>query len=63
MMGGLQNSDSNVGVYATTPDDYDTFAFYLEPLIRDYHGIQGEVKQEHDWNIPVGEYLLTKIHP
>jgi hypothetical protein len=39
MMGGLENDDSGVGAYATKPEDYDSFAFYLEPLIRAYHGI------------------------
>lgn len=39
------------------------FSFYLEPLIREYHKIEGETKQVHDWNIPVGEYVLTKIDP
>lgn len=39
MMGGLCNGDSSVGVYATRPEDYDAFSFYLEPLIREYHGI------------------------
>jgi arginine kinase len=34
MMGGLSNPDSSVGAYATRPEDYDTFSFYLEPLIR-----------------------------
>lgn len=63
MMGGLSNDDSSVGVYATSPEDYDTFAFFLEPLIRAYHGIEGDTKQVHDWSIPVGEYLLTKIDP
>ncbi len=63
MMGGLCNNDSSVGVYATRPEDYDNFAFYLEPLIREYHGIQGDTKQKHDWNIPVGKYLLTSIDP
>ena len=29
MMGGLCNDDSSVGVYATRPDDYDLFSFYL----------------------------------
>ena len=29
MMGGLCNSDSSVGVYATRPEDYDVFNFYL----------------------------------
>ena len=35
----------------------------METLIRDYHKIEGATKQEHDWNIPVGEYVLTKISP
>ena len=62
-MGGLANDDSSVGAYATRPEDYDNFSFYLEPLIRTYHKIEGDTKQEHDWNIPVGEYLLQKINP
>ena len=32
-------------------------------MIREYHGIEGNTKQEHDWKIPVGEYVLTKIDP
>lgn len=63
MMGGLCNDDSSVGAYATRPEDYDVFSFYLEPLIREYHKIEGQTKQSHDWNIPVGEYVLTKIDP
>ena len=39
MMGGLCNTDSSVGAYATSPDDYDKFSFFLEPLIREYHKI------------------------
>jgi arginine kinase len=39
MMGGLCNDDSSVGAYATSPEDYDKFSFYLEPLIREYHKI------------------------
>ena len=58
MMGGLCNEDSGVGVYATRPEDYDNFSFYLEPLIRAYHKIEGDTKQEHDWDIPVGKYML-----
>lgn len=61
IMGGLENEDSGVGCYATRPEDYDVFAFYLEPLIRSYHAIEGNTKQEHDWNIPTGKYLLTLI--
>ena len=63
MMGGLANDDSGVGAYATSPEDYDRFSFFLEPLIREYHGIEGDTKQRHDWNIPVGKYLLTSINP
>lgn len=63
MIGGLCNDDSSVGAYATRPEDYDAFSFYLEPLIREYHKIEGETKQAHDWTIPVGEYVLTKIDP
>ena len=63
MMGGLCNDDSSVGVYATNPGDYDSFSFYLEPLIRTYHGIEGDTKQVHDWDIPTGKYLLTNIDP
>jgi len=57
MMGGLENDDSSVGAYATRPEDYDAYGFYLQPLI------EGNTKQEHDWNIPVGKYLLTNINP
>jgi len=61
--GALFNEDTSIGIYATRPDDYDFFGFYLEPLIREYHKIEGATKQTHDWNIPVGEYVLTKIDP
>ena len=37
MMGGLENDDSSVGAYATRPEDYDQYGFYLEPLIKEYH--------------------------
>ena len=63
VMGGLANDDSSVGAYATRPEDYDVFAFFLEPLLRAYHNIEGDTKQVHDWNIPVNEYLLTKLDP
>ena len=44
-MGGLCNDDSSVGAYATRPADYDDFSFFLEPLIREYHKIEGGTKQ------------------
>ena len=63
MMGGLCNPDSSVGVYATRPEDYDNFGFYLESLIKTYHNIEGNTKQTHDWNIPTGKYLLKEVNP
>lgn len=63
MLGGLCNEDASVGVYATRPEDYELFGTYLEPIIREYHKISGDTKQSHDWNIPVGEYILSDIHP
>ncbi len=61
MLGGLCNEDSNVGVYISNAEDLEIFAKYLTPIIRDYHKIEGEVSQEHNWDIPVGEYLLDTI--
>ncbi len=61
MLGGLCNEDSNVGVYIANTEDLEIFGQYLEPIIRDYHKIEGDVRQEHDWSIPVGEYLLNEI--
>lgn len=63
MLGGLCNEDSSVGVYATSPQDYERFSLYMEPVIREYHNITGDTNQKHDWNIPVGEYVLNRIHP
>lgn len=45
MMGGLENGDSSVGAYATRPEDYDAYGFYFEPLIKEYHKIEGNTKQ------------------
>lgn len=63
MMSSLCNDDASVGVYAMRPEDYETFAPYLVPIIREYHKIEGDTRQEHDWDIPVDTYLLTEIHP
>jgi creatine kinase len=60
---GLCNDDCSIGAYASRPEDYDVFHFFWEPLIRDYHKIEGETKQKHDWNIPIDEYVLTKLDP
>ena len=40
MMGGLCNDDSGVGAYATSPEDYDRFAFlqYDKCMYPQWHG-------------------------
>ena len=63
MAGGLSNEDASVGVYATRPSDYSELGRYLEPIIREYHNIAGDVAQAHDWNIPVGVYDLRLVDP
>lgn len=48
---GWQNPDSGMGAYAMHPDDYDLFQPYLDKLIRDYHHIEGDLKQVSDWDL------------
>jgi creatine kinase len=63
IISGLANDDAQVGAYLTRPQDLEDFAFYLDRIVREYHGIVGDTRQEHDWDIPVGEYELTRIDP
>nr|BAF49173.1 arginine kinase [Cissites cephalotes] len=35
---GLENLDSNCGIYAPDPDAYTVFADIFDPIIEDYHG-------------------------
>lgn len=48
---GVENADSGMGCYAMQPDDYDTFQPYLDTVIRDYHGIKGEVAHKTNWDL------------
>lgn len=36
---GLENPDSNIGVYAACPESYTTFAELFDKIIADYHGL------------------------
>lgn len=49
---GIENPDSQIGAYAMDPDDYNLFAQLLDPVIRDFHGIQAAtaIAQQHDWD-------------
>ncbi len=60
---GVENSDSQMGAYAMAPEDYDLFAPMLDPMIRDFHGIPGDVEiaQRHDWDTGNSSCDLGKI--
>lgn len=47
---GVENPDSIMGAYAMHPEDYDLFQPYLDRMIRDYHGIQDELRQVSNWD-------------
>lgn len=59
---GIENPDSQMGAYAMQPDDYDVFETYLDRMIRDYHGIKGEIHQDSDWQIS-DDLDLIRIDP
>ena len=59
---GIENPDSQMGAYAMQPDDYALFQPYLDKMIRDYHGIQGELRQLSDWHTG-GVLDLSAIDP
>eukprot|EP00976_Prorocentrum_cordatum_P072947 1180905-Prorocentrum_minimum.AAC.3 len=48
---GYENADSGMGLYAMSPTDYDEFKPYFDKVIRDYHGIKGELKHVNDWDL------------
>lgn len=53
---GVENPDSSLGAYAMTPDDYNKFSSFFEPLIRDYHCADAGAKHVTDWDASsVGE--------
>jgi len=48
---GVENPDSGMGLYAMSPTDYDDFKPYFDKVIRDYHGISGDLKHVNNWDI------------
>lgn len=59
---GIKNPESYMGAYALYPDDYELFKPYLDQMIRDYHNIQGDLRQLSDWDCGK-EINLTRIDP
>ncbi len=63
MASGLENPDSQMGIYANEADDYATFAPYLDLIIRDYHKISPDIKISHksDWDVDKTNCNLSNI--
>jgi creatine kinase len=40
---GHDNPDSSVGIYACDPEAYTTFSDVLDPVIKDYHKVEGDI--------------------
>jgi creatine kinase len=57
---GLQNPESQMGVYAREAGDYSKFDQYLDKIICDYHGIEHLRLKSPDWNIS-NLFDLSKI--
>jgi len=51
IVSGLQNPDSQMGIYANHTSDYADFNGYLDYVIRDYHQIETLSLKVPDWNI------------
>lgn len=60
---GIENRDSQMGIYAMQPGDYDDFAEMIDPMIRDFHAIKGEIRQQHDWDTTAKICDLGAIDP
>ncbi|KAH9259602.1 hypothetical protein BASA81_002024 [Batrachochytrium salamandrivorans] len=48
---GAENPDSGMGCYAMYPDDYEVFAPFFSPVIKEYHKIKGEVHHVTNWDL------------
>jgi len=59
---GLQNPDSQVGAYAMSATDYETFDWLLGPIIRGYHGVDEDFIQTPNWDLN-GDFDLAQIDP
>ena len=66
---GIENSDSEIGVYVGDADCYEVFSGFLDPLLADYHGLDKDPfhlttsagPAVGDWNLRAKEILSTRI--
>ena len=57
---GCQNDDSGVGVYAGSPDSYDTFSEFFDKVIQQYHKVDSDSLHQSDMDY---RSLEGKIEP
>lgn len=62
MKSGLENPDSEMGIYAGNVDEYSLFSPYLNNVICDYHQVKNITLKESNWDFN-GELDLTNIDP
>ena len=43
IMSGLHNHDSSMGIYAADPESYIVFEDIFDPIIKDYHKVDGKI--------------------
>lgn len=48
---GLDNHDSNMGLYAMNPDDYDTFKPFFSKVLAEYHGVSEDAVHHNNWDL------------
>jgi len=48
---GLDNNDSNMGLYAMNPDDYDTFKPFFSKVLAEYHKVPEDAKHHTNWDL------------
>lgn len=66
---GVENRDSEIGIYAGDADCYEIFVGLLGPLLADFHGLEGEPfhvttptdSAIGDWNLNGREILSSRI--
>jgi hypothetical protein len=62
---GLENPDSQMGVYTQDSSDYEVFSSLFDPMIRDYHGVADamDIAQRHHWGLTAQTCNLAEIDP
>lgn len=60
---GCENTDSGVGLYASDPDAYNTFAALFDPVIKDYHQVTELKHPACDYGGDLDKLNLTNPDP